>query len=115
MAGKIQAGKPVGGTQFGTTFHGGTTHAPTLSRGSNTAPKGKIKSNGVVSDSPHGTTFPSAGREPFSTPNADKTPRPTKVVSSGTKEGLIPKGKGLSYGDNGGMSQAVKSPPVKKR
>lgn len=114
MAGKIHSGKPVGGTQNGTTLHNSTTHAPTL-RGSSTAPKSKIKANGVVGDSPHGTTFPSAGREPFSTPNADKKPRETKVVSSGTKEAFVPKGNGLSYGDNGGMAQAVKNPSVKRR
>jgi hypothetical protein len=114
MAGKINAGKPVGGTQFGTTIHDSKTHAPTL-RGSSTTPKGKIPVNGVVSDSPHGTTFPSAGKEPFDTPDADKKPRATKVVSSGSKEAFVPKGKGLSYGDNGGMAEAVKNPPVKKR
>ena len=114
MASKIHPGKPVGGTQFGTTFCDSDTHAPTL-KGSSTAPKGKIASNGVIGGSPHGATFNNAGKEPFSMPDADKKPNTSKVKSSGTKEAFIPGGKGLSYGANGGMSQAVKNPPVKRR
>jgi hypothetical protein len=114
-SGKIKPGGLVSDSPSGTTFTRGGTHAPELRRGSNTTSKGKIASNGVVGDSPRGTTFPSAGKEPFDTPNADKTPRSTKVISSGTKEAFVPKGKGLDYGDEGGMEQAVKNPPVKKR
>lgn len=114
MASKIKPGGVHSDEPCGTTFTHGGTHAPTLSRGSNTSPKGKIKPNGIVSDSPHGATFDEAGREPFSTPNADKTPPATKVKSSGTKEAFIPKGKGIAYG-NGGNGPSVKNPPVKKR
>lgn len=113
-SGKIKPGGVRSDEPCGTTFPHGGTHAPTL-RGSSTAPKGKIKPNGVVGDSPHGTTFESAGKEPFDTPNADKKPSGTKVRSSGTKEAFIPKGRGLSYGENDGMKQGVKNPPVKKR
>ncbi len=114
MGNKIHPGKPVGGTQFGTTFRDSDTHAPTLTRGSNTTPKGKIATNGVVSDSPSGTTFERAGKEPFDTPDADKKPRGSKVVSSGSKEAFVPNGRGIRYGD-GGNGPSVKNPPVKRR
>lgn len=113
MAGKIHPGKPVGGTQFGTTIHDGTTHAPTL-RGSSTSPKGKFKPSGVVDGSPHGATFNNAGAQPFSPPHPSKSPRETKVVSSGSKEAFVPNGKGIKYGD-GGNGPSVKNPPAKRR
>lgn len=113
-SGKIKPGGVVADSPCGTTFTHGGTHAPTL-RGSSTTPKGKIAPNGIVGDSPHGTTFTAPGKQPFDTPDADKKAPTSKVKSSGSAEKFIPKGKGLSYGDNGGMAQGVKNPPVKKR
>lgn len=107
--GKINAGKPVGGTQFGTTIHDSKTHAPTL-KGSSTSPKSKIGVNGINSDSPCGTTFTHAGT-PIKMGNADKAPSVSKVKSSGSADKFIPKGKGtLSMDDT-----MMKSPPVKGR
>lgn len=109
MANKIKPGGVVGGTQFGTTFHDGKTHAPTL-RGSSTAPKSKIGVNGIMSDEPCGTTFTHGGT-PIKMGNADKKPSETKVKSSGSAEKFIPKGKGtLSMDDT-----MVKNPPIKRR
>lgn len=110
---KITPGKPVGGTQFGTTFHDAKTHAPTL-KGSSTSPKSKIATNGIMSGEPHGTTFQSAGKQPFSTPDADKSPSTSKVKKSGSSAGFVPNGKGIKYGD-GGNGPSVKNPTVKKR
>lgn len=109
MANKIKPGGVVGGTQFGTTYHDGDTHAPTL-RGSSTAPKHKIAPNGINTDEPCGTTFTHAGTH-IKMGNADKAPSSTKVKSSGSADKFIPKGKGtLSMDDT-----MVKNPPVKKR
>jgi len=114
-SGKIRPGKPVGGTQFGTTLTNSRTHAPEL-KGSHTAPKDKIKVNGVIDGSPHGATFNNAGKQPFDSPKPSTKPgASTKVKSSGSAEKFVPNGKGLSYGENGGMSQAVKNPTVKRR
>lgn len=117
-SGKIKPGGLVSDSPSGTTFTHGGTHAPELRKGSNTTPKGKIASNGVVGDSPHGPTFPMpsvGGKDPIKLGNADKKPRETKVISSGTKEAFIPKGDGLSYGKGDGMKFGVKNPPVKRR
>jgi len=114
-SGKIKPGGVVSDSPCGTTFTHGGTHAPELRKGSNTSPKGKIAVNGVVSDSPHGTTFTAPGKEPFDTPNADKKPRESKVIKSGSAEEYLPKGKGLAYGEGDGMKFGVKNPPVKKR
>lgn len=110
--GKIQAGKPVGGTQFGTTITNGSTHAPTL-KGSSTSPKSKIGVNGIVSNSPQGTTF-QGNKSDISQPSRPPALKTTKVAKSGSGSDFVPKGQGIKYG-SGGNGPSVKNPPVKGR
>lgn len=113
-SGKIKPGGVVSDSPCGTTFTHGGTHAPELRKGSNTMPKGKIPVNGVVGDSPHGTTFQDPKKEPFDTPNADKKPRESKVIKSGSAESYLP-GKGAPSAGGTPGTPTVKNPPVKKR
>lgn len=107
---KIQAGKPVGGTQFGTTLSNSTTHAPTL-KGSSTSPKAKTGVNGIMSNEPQGTTFV-GNKSKISTPTSEAHgAKSSKVKSSGTAEKFIPKGTGTLSKDD----TMVKNPPVKGR
>lgn len=107
---KINAGKPVGGTQFGTTIHNGSTHAPTL-KGSSTSPKGKIGVNGIKVNSPQGTTFVGNKTE-ISIPTSEaRGASSSKVKSSGAATKFIPKGTGTLNKDD----TMVSSPPVKGR
>lgn len=107
--GKIQPGKPVAGTQFGTTLTDSTTHAPTL-KGSSTSPKSKIKSNGINANSPQGTTFV-GNKSIIGSTKPSTSPDHSKLKKSSTADKFIPKGYGsLSHDDT-----MVKSPPVKKR
>jgi hypothetical protein len=113
-SGKIHPGKPVGGTQFGTTFCNSDTHAPELRKGSNTMPKGKIGVNGIIDGSPHGATFNNAGKQPFDSPKPSTKGGESKVVKSGPAEGYLP-GKGAPAAGSTPGTPTVKNPPVKKR
>lgn len=111
--GKIQAGKPVGGTQFGTTICNSETHAPTL-KGSSTSPKSKIGVNGVVGNSPQGTTF-QGNKTDIKQPSRPAAMQSGKVTKSSSSSGMSLSGSGIKYGGVGSGNSAVKNPPVKKR
>lgn len=104
---KINAGKPVGGTQFGTTFHSGSTHAPTL-KGSSTSPKSKIGTNGINPNSPQGTTFV-GNKTKISVPTSEARGANDKVKKTGTAKNFVPNGSGTLNKDD----TMVHSPPVK--
>lgn len=109
---KIKPGKPVSGTQFGTTLSNSDTHAPSLFGSGNTMPKGKIKPNGIMSNEPQGTTF-TGNKSKINVPTTEAHgAKVSKVKSSGGKDDFVPKGKGIAYG-SGGNGPSVKNPPVK--
>lgn len=107
--GKIQPGKPVSGTQYGTTLTNSDTHAPTL-KGSSTSPKSKIKPNGITANSPQGTTFV-GNKSIMGATKPSTSPNTSKVQKSGSNASYVPKG----HGSLGGGNVQMKSPPVKKR
>lgn len=111
--GKISAGKPVGGTQFGTTFHDGKTHAPTL-KGSSTSPKSKIGVNGITANSPQGTTF-QGNKTDIKQPSRPAAMQSGKVSKSSSGSGMSLSGSGVKYGGVGSGNATAKNPPVKKR
>lgn len=111
---KIKPGKPVGGSQFGTTVTNSDTHAPSLFGSGNTSPKNKSGVNGIMANSPQGTTF-QGNKSKISVPTTEAHgAKVSKSVKSGTKDDFVPKGKGIAYG-SGGTGPSVKNPPVKGR
>lgn len=111
---KIKPGKPVSGTQFGTTLTNSDTHAPSLFGSGNTMPKSKIKPNGIMSNSPQGTTFV-GNKSKISVPTTESSgAKVSKSKSDGSKAAFVPNGKGIAYG-SGGNGPSVKNPPVKGR
>lgn len=111
---KIKPGKPVGGSQFGTTLTNSDTHAPSLFGSGNTMPKGKSGVNGIVANSPQGTTF-TGNKSKISVPTTESSgAKVSKTKSDGSKASFVPNGKGIAYG-SGGNGPSVKNPPVKGR
>lgn len=84
---KIKAGKPVGGTQFGTTLS--NSHNVSFNKGS----KGGTKSNGVISQKTGATLTCNDPAVNF--PKASTSPSPHTPKKSGSAPGYVPKGHGL--------------------
>lgn len=89
---KIRSGKPVAGTQFGTTLS--NSHNVSFNKGN----FGGSAPNGIVPQKA-GPTI-TCNDPAINFPKASTSPKATKVVKSGSAKGYVPNGSGsLSKND----------------